>query len=118
MDISIGRSIHLLCSPNISPRLHDIVQLLLPTRPKSTSRPSSRLGEDNLIIWTGEGKLGLLGFGRPKWDLTGVEESAERFEDQAKRTEEREYDAEMGSLLRAHANELNFLRDLGLGSGY
>ena len=96
----------------------DIVQLLLPTRPKLTSRPSSRFGEDNLIIWTGEGKLGLLGFGRPKWDLTGVEESAERFEDQAKRTEEREYDAEMGSLLRAHANELNFLRDLGLGSGY
>ena len=96
----------------------DIVQLLLPTRPKSTTIPSAGFGEDNLVIWTGEGKLGLLGFGTPKWDLMGLEEEGERVEERSRRTEEREYDAEMGSLLRAHANELNFLRDLGLGSGY
>jgi hypothetical protein len=96
----------------------DIVQLLLPTRPKSTAVQSNTFGGDNLVVWTGEGKLGLLGFGKPKWDWTGVQEEAERFEERAKRVEEREYDAEMGSLLRAHANELNFLRDLGMGSGY
>jgi hypothetical protein len=96
----------------------DIVQLLLPTRPKSTTAESATFGEDNLVVWTGEGKLGVLGFGRPKWDLADLQEGAERFEERKMRTEEREYDMEMGSLLRAHANELNFLRGLGLGSSY
>lgn len=92
----------------------DIVQLLLPTRPKSTMVALDNAGEDNLVMWTGEGKLGLLGFGAPKWGAFAGNEN----EDVDSVMEEREYDAEMGQALRAHANELNFLRDLGLGSGY
>jgi hypothetical protein len=96
----------------------DIVQLLLPTRPKATTIASTAFGEDNLVAWTGDGKLGLLGFGKPKWDLANVEEDATRFADHAAIREERNYDAEMGMALRAHANELNFMRGLGLGGGY
>jgi hypothetical protein len=96
----------------------DIVQLLLPTRPKATTIPTARFGEDNLIMWTGEGKLGLVSFGKPKWELSQLEDDAEKFEDRVKRSEERNYDAEMGSLLRAHANELNFMADLGIGNNF
>ncbi|KIW08609.1 uncharacterized protein PV09_00568 [Verruconis gallopava] len=96
----------------------DIVQLLLPTRPKSTTAAhASRYGEDNLVIWTGEGKLGMLSFGRPKWEAITVEEHAESFENAQRRREEKEYDVEMGQVLRAHANELNFMRHLGLNAG-
>jgi hypothetical protein len=105
-----------LSEPHEQPE--DIVQLLLPTRPKATTVRSEAFGEDNLVIWTAEGKLGLLGFGKPKWDTSDIDEVASRHEDLVRRREERDYDVEMGQALRAHANELNFLRNLGMGNWY
>ncbi|TLD38305.1 Threonine-tRNA ligase [Venturia nashicola] len=92
----------------------DIVQLMLPTMPKS-SLGHTRLGEDNLVIWTGDGKLGLLGFGKEKWDWSGLEEQALEFEEQSRRKVEREYVGIMGRALRRQADEMHFVRNLGLG---
>jgi len=92
----------------------DIVQLLLPTMPKSTSGHSS-LGDDNLVIWTGEGRLGLLGFGREKWDWSKLDEPASDYEEMKRRNEEREYAGMMGRALRRQQDELNFVRNFGLG---
>ncbi|KAE9968515.1 hypothetical protein EG328_002390 [Venturia inaequalis] len=92
----------------------DIVQLMLPTMPKS-SFGHSKLGEDNLVLWTGDGKLGLLGFGKEKWDWSGLEEEALEFEEQSRRKVEREYVGIMGRALRRQADEMHFVRNLGLG---
>lgn len=90
----------------------DIVQLMLPTMPKSSY---TKLGEDNLVIWTGDGKLGLLGFGREKWDWSGLEEEALAYEERSRRKVEREYVGIMGRALRRQADEIHFVRNLGLG---
>ena len=92
----------------------DIVQQLLPTMPKSTLGHGS-LSEDNLVIWTGEGKLGLLGFGKQKWDWSNVEEQALEYDEIKRRNEEREYASMMGRALRRQQDELNFVRNFGLG---
>lgn len=92
----------------------DIVQLMLPTVPKS-SYARSKLGEDNLVIWTGDGKLGLLGFGKEKWDWSGLEGEALEYEEESRRKVEREYVGIMGRALRRQADEMHFVRNLGLG---
>lgn len=92
----------------------DIVQLMLPTMPKSTSGHDS-IGDDNLVIWTGDGKLGLLGFGKEKWDWSKLEEQALDHEEMMRRNEEREYAGMMGRALRRQQDELNFVRNFGLG---
>jgi hypothetical protein len=92
----------------------DIVQLMLPTMPKS-SYGHERLGEDNLVIWTGEGRVGLLGLGREKWDWSALEEEALAHEEKSRRKVEREYVGIMGRALRRQADEMHFVRNLGLG---
>lgn len=92
----------------------DIVQQLLPTMPKSTLGRGS-LTEDNLVIWTGEGKLGLLGFGIQKWDWSNLEEQALEYDEIKRRNEEREYAGMIGRALRRQQDELNFIRNFGLG---
>jgi len=91
----------------------DIVQLLLPTMPKSTIGHSS-IGDDNLVIWTGEGRLGVLGFGHEKWDWSKLDEPALEYEEMKRRNEEREYEGMMGRALRRQQDELNFVRNFGL----
>ncbi|KAF2435953.1 hypothetical protein EJ08DRAFT_604137 [Tothia fuscella] len=93
----------------------DIVQLLLPTMPKSTESGYVGVGEDNLVAWTGDGRVGLLGFGREKWELQDLEEEALEYDERSRRREEREYGAMMGRALRRQADELNFVRGFGLG---
>ncbi|QDS71170.1 hypothetical protein FKW77_010102 [Venturia effusa] len=92
----------------------DIVQLMLPTMPKS-SYGHSKLGEDNLVIWTGDGRLGMIGFGKKKWDWSGLEDAALEYEEQSRRKVEREYVSIMGRALRRQADEIHFVRNLGLG---
>ena len=92
----------------------DIVQQLLPTMPKSTLGHGS-LTDDNLVIWTGEGKLGLLGFGKQKWDWSNLEEQALEYDEIKRRNEEREYAGMMRRALRRQQDELNFIRNFGLG---
>jgi hypothetical protein len=92
----------------------DIVQLILPTRPQSTLGGYEGVGDDNLVLWTGDGRLGLLGFGKEKWVVGDVEEEALAFEERSRRKEEREYAGMMGRALRRQADELNFVRGFGL----
>lgn len=92
----------------------DIVQLLLPTMPKATSG-HNRVGEDNLVMWTGDGRLGLLGFGHDaKWDHSHVEEQVENLETSTMVREEREFSGMMGRALRRQQDELNFMRTFGM----
>lgn len=93
----------------------DIVQLMLPTMPTS-SLGHARLGEDNLVIWTGEGRLGLLSFGRELWNWDGIEEEALAYKERSRRKVEREYVGVMGRALRRQADEMHFVRNLGRGT--
>jgi hypothetical protein len=101
-------------SSTAEPVPDDIVQLILPTRPQSTLGAYDGVDDDNLIVWTGDGRLGLLGFGKEKWLLSDVEDEALEFEERSRRREEREYAGMMGRALRRQADELNFVRGFGL----
>ena len=109
--------------PNIEAGWGDIVQKILPTvnrsllSPYSSSEQSS-LGQDNLILWTGDGKLGMLGFGRePPFSLDVFEDALEEQRgggDAGEKVREREYSAEMRRALELQARELRWLRGYGL----
>lgn len=93
----------------------DIVQKILPTLDPSllAVRPDVPLGQDNLILWTGDGRLGLLGFGQPaeeEWQ----DAVAEWGEEAAERGREREYGARMREALEMQAREMRWLRGYGL----
>jgi hypothetical protein len=94
----------------------DIVQKIIPT--VSTSHASSKLdvplGEDKLVIWTGDGRLGLVGFGREGFDDADLEEQAMEEAEKETRSKEREYGAEMRRALEHQARELRWLRGYGL----
>ena len=143
----------------------DIVQKILPTHPTCASQLSSsskhpdfssssiaRIRKKNLVIWTGEGHLGMLSFGKEAIDarvsdgylessssrrLSGregmdgregrvevqdeegstltVEERARVAEEQARFRGERGYERAMRRALERQADEVSFMRGLGLG---
>ncbi|KAF2450866.1 hypothetical protein P171DRAFT_378270 [Karstenula rhodostoma CBS 690.94] len=93
----------------------DIVQKILPTVEASlhAARPEVPLGQDNLVLWTGDGRLGLLGFGQPaeeEWK-DAVEEWGE---ETVERGREREYGVRMREALEMQAREMRWLRGYGL----
>ncbi|KAL6152897.1 hypothetical protein ACJQWK_03908 [Exserohilum turcicum] len=100
----------------------DIVQKILPTvNPSLLSASSSTttteaLGANNLILWTGDGKLGMLGFGRePPFERDVFEDALEQQgNDAGEKVREREYSAEMRRALEHQARELRWLRGYGL----
>ncbi|KAF1985672.1 hypothetical protein K402DRAFT_357174, partial [Aulographum hederae CBS 113979] len=119
----------------------DIVQKILPTTPISASTTSSSrspspspsqspflsspdddptslpLHQSNLIIWTGDGRLGLVGFGRQKQTSFSAEEfeaRAESGEERARRENERRYGEGMRRALEAQARDVRFVRGLGM----
>ncbi len=97
----------------------DMVQKILPTTNPSLLSPhsapsSTTLGQDNLILWTGDGKLGMLGFGRePPFSLDVFEDALEQ-QDAGEKVREREYSREMRRALEVQARELRWLRGYGL----
>ena len=93
----------------------DIVKLLIPTMPKSTAGHKS-VGEDNLVIWTGEGRVGLVGFGKDKWDWGQLDEAGREHEEVSQQRLERMYESTMGQALRRQQDELNYMRGFGLGA--
>ena len=116
----------------------DIVKRLLPTQQLRSSSSSSsisssqigssRLNQNDLVIWTGEGYIGLVGFGKSRhWDDAEIYDSsdnsrngslddrAKSAEEKAKFREERMYDRTMRRALERQADEVSFMRDLGLG---
>jgi hypothetical protein len=117
-------------SVNISPGIEggygDIVQKIMPTlspsvlSPHTSSSSSStpELGTENLVIWTGDGKLGMVGFGREElFDVDTFEDALERQldSDQADtKSLEKEYSLEMRRALEQQAREVRWLRGYGL----
>jgi hypothetical protein len=93
----------------------DIVQKIIPTVRPSASHDSA-LGQDNLVVWTGDGKLGMLGFGRDApFDVDVFEDALEQqVGDQGEKVREREYGVEMRRALEHQARELRWLRGYGL----
>ncbi|KAF1943579.1 hypothetical protein EJ02DRAFT_131166 [Clathrospora elynae] len=98
----------------------DIVQKILPTVCTSLLSPYSlssteSLGLENLVIWTGDGKLGMLGFGRePSFDADMFEDALEEQVDAGEKVREKEYSKEMRRALEHQARELRWLRGYGL----
>lgn len=99
----------------------DIVQKLIPTLAPSPAFPGAaqpRLHEDNLIIWTGDGRLGMLGFGKNSgWDEETWREMADiATAEHARLQEEREHAGRMRRALQWQADEARFMTGLGLPS--
>lgn len=98
----------------------DIVQKLMPTLCRSTvdSAHGAELNKDNLVIWTGDGRIGLLGFGtRSLFEQGDFEEKVESAEEVARRKREQEYGRTMRRALERQAADVRFVRGLGLGRG-
>ncbi|KAK0871229.1 hypothetical protein LTR87_012975 [Friedmanniomyces endolithicus] len=109
----------------------DIVQKITPMHPVFASSTgtgaASGLGErqrqdvnqSNLLLWTGDGRLGVLGFGpgnplgEDQWrEEVGV--AAESTEQRAKGDAERQYGMAMRRALERNADEVRFVRGLGM----
>ena len=76
------------------------------------------LVNEDLVMWTGE-KIGLLGFSsKPGFTADSFEEKVPQTPEEAhKEKEERTYSQTMREALQANANEVRFMRGLGLGLG-
>ncbi|KAI7550895.1 hypothetical protein KC319_g13546, partial [Hortaea werneckii] len=128
-----------------APGQGDIVQKILPTNPVTASdsvtphaaSPSSHkrsredLPSSPLLLWTGDGRIGMLGYGhgdplRPapsaKEDLESSQHrgeaagfSAEAVEQRARADAERQYGMAMRRALERNADEVRFVRGLGMG---
>lgn len=102
----------------------DIVQKILPLRAYENRAGSSRpdLPKEALMLWTGDGRIGCLNFGsqnpvKPGDDWhDAVEEQSLSIEERAKEDAERQYDLRMRRALERNADEVRFVRGLGMAS--
>jgi len=75
------------------------------------------VNSDNLVLWTGD-KLGLLSFSpQPGFTAESFEECAKSGEEMRREREERVYGETMRRALVVQADEVRFLRGMGLGLG-
>ncbi|CAG8956861.1 hypothetical protein HYFRA_00012316, partial [Hymenoscyphus fraxineus] len=81
-------------------------------------RTDRGVNEDNLVLWTGE-KIGLLRFSsKPGFSADDFEEKgAQTPEEAQKESDELEYSQTMRRALQINADEVRFMRGLGLGLG-
>ena len=106
----------------------DIVQKIIPTHLTAStvsSVPSAGradINQSNLLLWTGDGRLGVLGFGTSNPLVSGEEDwqdaleaRAESVEQRAKQDAERQYGMAMRRALERNADEVRFVRGLGMG---
>ncbi|KAF2820338.1 hypothetical protein CC86DRAFT_387371 [Ophiobolus disseminans] len=103
--------------PNIEPGWGDIVQKIIPTSHPLSSHDASisPFGQSNLTIWTGDGKLGMVGFGgETPFDVDAFEDALEQQVHGGEKVREREYGSEMRRALEMQARELRWLRGYGL----
>lgn len=102
----------------------DIVQKIVPTN-RYKDIISSQCGrldvnQDNLLLWTGDGRLGILGFGHgnplgdEQWH-DALEEQALTAEQRAREDAEKQYGMAMRRALERNADEVRFVRGLGMG---
>ncbi|KAF2093420.1 hypothetical protein NA57DRAFT_69176 [Rhizodiscina lignyota] len=97
----------------------DIVQKIIPTLHRSTlasNEYTPRLHEDSLVVWTGDGRLGMVGFGKHSgWREDAWIERAEQSVEEAERKgEEKQYGQKMREALQWQADEARFMSGLGL----
>lgn len=96
----------------------DIVQKLLPF---STSSAATHHASEKLLMWTGDGRLAVLGYGlsdplrHDEWH-DAVEVQVESAAEKAKRDAEVQYQQAMRRALQRNADEVRFVRGLGLAS--
>lgn len=104
----------------------DLVQKIIPTsttsQAASPSTPSAgSLGQSDLVLWTGDGRLGILGFGHESpytQAAAELESKAESAEERAREDAEREYAGRLRRALERQADEVRFVRGLGLAAGF
>lgn len=110
----------------------DIVQKLVPTKLCRSSSSSNnhaaadhqQLNQDDLVVWTGDGRVGLLGFGTAplfeQGDFVDAAESAasSSAEERARGRREREYGLTMRRALERQAADVRFVQGLGLGASW
>ncbi|KAM3425416.1 hypothetical protein BST61_g7362 [Cercospora zeina] len=107
-----------------APGQGDIVQKILPlgTNYSQADSVNGRIdvGQNKLLLWTGDGRLGVLGMGRSgplgndEWH-DALEEQALSAADKARHDAERQYGMAMRRALERNANEVRFVRGLGMG---
>lgn len=104
-------------APSIFPSMavsDDIARKLVPVRPDGNS---SELRNSDLLFWTGE-KLGLVGFSsRPGFAAEEFEEPVHSTQDPEMAEAERAHREQMRYALERQADDVRFVRNLGLGSG-
>jgi hypothetical protein len=89
----------------------DVARKLLPT---NANLDGGHLDRDELLLWTGE-RIGVLAFkSKPQFEEDDWEELMSA-EEEAKRKEERIYGQTMRRALERQADEVRFVRGLGLG---
>ncbi|KAI7365419.1 hypothetical protein KC354_g4932 [Hortaea werneckii] len=129
-----------------SPGQGDIVQKMLPTRPitaaSDSHAPPPHTGSESrheisnredlpssrLLLWTGDGRIGVLGYGQQdplhaeasqqqqREDVeTTTTMTAEAVEQRARADAERQYGMAMRRALERNADEVRFVRGLGMG---
>ena len=102
----------------------DIVQKILPLRACKSDVGSERPDVPNeaLMLWSGDGRIGCLSFGsqnpiRPddSWH-DAVEEQGLSVEERAREDAEKQYDLRMRRALERNADEVRFVRGLGMAN--
>jgi hypothetical protein len=84
----------------------------------TSGQPDKPVNAGNLVLWTGE-KIGLLAFSKnPAFGPESFEEIARTAEEAQREREERVYAKTMRRALEHQANEVRYVRGLGLGLGY
>ncbi|KAK0734917.1 hypothetical protein B0T26DRAFT_631628 [Lasiosphaeria miniovina] len=100
------------------PGSDDIARKLLPTRSGHTGEG---VNDNDLLFWTGE-KLGLVTFsGSSRFAATDFKEKTDEGaspETLARASEEKAYSERMRRALERQADDVRFIRNLGIGSGY
>jgi hypothetical protein len=101
----------------------DIVQKLIPINYSPTTSHGGNgrvdVNSSDLLMWTGDGRLGLLGFGhvdplgRRIWH-DAVETQTQLVEEKAKDDAERQFRLAMRRALERNADEVRFVRGLGM----
>ncbi|KAH9826821.1 Ubiquitination Target receptor, partial [Teratosphaeria destructans] len=108
----------------------DIVQKITPLQPvtrsssdpygpRTDARPDLH-SQANLLLWTGDGRLGVLGYGHANPLVDGeadetLHEHAASAADRAEEDAERQYGMAMRRALERNADEVRFVRGLGIG---
>jgi hypothetical protein len=95
----------------------DVVKRILPTKPNATVDAGLTPEDDNLVLLTEDGRLGMVSFGtRRAWEWKERESSEKVPVDLEMQQAEQDYEDNMRQLLLHHENELNYVRGFGLGN--